>query len=115
MATGEAERAIAHAAVRCAVDDYATRLLATRKDVEEIVVFGSFANGTFAPGSDIDLFIVLTASDQPVRDRVPGFLPGAFPVGVDVFPYTREEMNELAPSPLLEAVGASSWRYRRER
>ena len=103
------------AAVRRAVDDYATRLLATRRDVEEIVVFGSFANGTFAPGSDIDLFIVLAASDKPVRDRIPEFLPGAFPVGVDVFPYTREEMNELSPSPLLEAVGASSWRYRRER
>ena len=102
------------AAVRRAVDDYAARLLATRDDVEEVVVFGSFANGTFAPGSDVDIFIVLTASDKAVRDRVPAFLPDAFPVGVDVFPYTRQEMARLAPSPLLDAVNASSWRYRRD-
>lgn len=102
------------AAVRRAVDDYAARLLATRKDVEEIVVFGSFADGTFAPGSDVDLLIVLTASDKAVRDRVPEFLPGAFPVAMDVFPYTREEMDRLAPSPLLDAASASTWRYGRD-
>jgi len=45
--------------VRRHVDDYARELLATHPEVEEIIVFGSFENETYAPGSDIDLFLVL--------------------------------------------------------
>ena len=44
--------------VRRQMDAYAARLLASRPEVEEIVVFGSFAKGTYAPGSDIDVFLV---------------------------------------------------------
>ncbi|MGH9314775.1 MAG: nucleotidyltransferase domain-containing protein, partial [Vicinamibacterales bacterium] len=99
--------------VRRAVDDYAARLLSSRADVEEIIVFGSYEQGTYAPGSDVDFFIVLTRADRPVWDRIIDLLPGAFPVGVDLFPYTREEMAALEPSPLLEAVARSRWRYRR--
>lgn len=106
-------KSIDEAGVRRAVDAYAADILRTRPDVEEIIVFGSFAKGTWAPGSDVDLFIVLTAAVTPPRDRIPDFLPGAFPVGVDIFPYTRDEMAGLAPSPLLDAVRASRWRYRR--
>ncbi len=99
--------------VRRAVDDYATRLLAQRDDIEEIVIFGSFTKGTYAPGSDIDLLVVLTWSDQPVRDRIPGLLPGAFPVGIDLFPYTRKELERLVSPGLLREMRASQWRYRR--
>ncbi len=106
-------KSIDDAGVRRAVDAYAANLLRTRPEVEEIVVFGSFEKGTWAPGSDVDLFIVLTASAKPPRDRIPDLLPGAFPVGVDIFPYTRDEMAGLEPSPLLDAVRASRWRYRR--
>lgn len=106
-------KSIDEAGVRRALDAYAADILRTRPDVEEIVVFGSFATGTWAPGSDVDLFIVLTAAAKPPRDRIPDLLPGAFPVGVDIFPYTRDEMAGLEPSPLLDAVRASRWRYRR--
>ena len=99
--------------VRRAVDDYATRLLTQRDDVEEIVVFGSFTKGTHAPGSDIDLLVVLKWSDQSVRDRIPGLLPGAFPVGIDLFPYTRTELERLISPGLLREMRASRWRYRR--
>lgn len=101
------------AAVRRAVDAYAARLLSSRPDVEEVVVFGSFEKGDYAPGSDVDVFVILASADKPVRERVPELLPGAFPVGVDVFPFTREEMESLSPSPLLDAVRSSRWRYRR--
>ena len=101
------------AVVRRAVDDHATRLLAQRDDVEEIVVFGSFTKGTHAPGSDIDLLVVLKWSDQSVRDRVPGLLPGAFPVGIDLLPYTRKELERLVSPGLLREMHASQWRYRR--
>ena len=95
------------------MDAYASRLFSDRDDVDEIVVFGSFAEGNWAPGSDLDVFIVLTHASKPVRDRIPDLLPGPFPVGVDLFPYTREEMTAQTPSLLLDAVSRSRWRYTR--
>jgi predicted nucleotidyltransferase len=95
------------------MDDYAARLIAGHPEVEEIVVFGSFEQGRWAPGSDLDVFLVLTSADRPVAERVVEFLPGAFPVGLDLFPFTRDEMAARAPSPLLDAVAASRWRYSR--
>jgi predicted nucleotidyltransferase len=95
------------------MDAYAQRLLREHAEIEEIVVFGSFAEGTWAPGSDLDVFIVLRYALKPVRDRIPDLLPGPFPVGVDLFPYTREEIAARTPSLLLDAVARSSWRYQR--
>ena len=95
------------------MDDYARSLLATWPEVEEVIVFGSFENGTYAPGSDLDVFIVLSRSDQSVRDRIRALPTGRFPVPLDLFPYTRDEMASLTPSLLLDAVARSGWRYRR--
>jgi hypothetical protein len=44
---------------------------------------------------------------------IPRYLPGAFPVAVDVFPFTRDEITDRAPSPVLDAVARSGWRYAR--
>ena len=96
------------------MDAYARRVLSSHPEVEEIVVFGSFVKGTYAPGSDIDVFILLSHSDKSVRERIPDYLPGPFPVGMDLFPYTGEEVESLAPSPVLDEVRRSSWRYRRD-
>ena len=96
------------------MDEYAARLLSSRPDVEEIVVFGSFVKDTYAPGSDLDVFILLTDSDSSVRDRIPDLLPGAFPVGVDLFPFTRREVASMGSSPIIEEVGRSRWRYSRQ-
>lgn len=106
-------KSVDEARVRRAMDDWAARLLAAHLEVEEIVVFGSFAEGRYAPGSDLDVFIVLARSEKSVRDRIPDFLPGAFPVPVDLFPYTRDEIATLTPSSLLDAVERSRWRYSR--
>lgn len=100
-------------AVRRAADEWAGRLLATRSDVEEIVVFGSFAKGTYTPGSDLDVFILLSRSDKPFRDRIPDLLPDAFPVGMDLFPYTWEEASSAILAPFLAEVRTSGWRYQR--
>lgn len=111
--SGVVVKSVDEAAVRRAMDAYAARLLAAHPEIEEIVVFGSFAEGTWAPASDLDVFVVLSHSDKPVRDRIPDLLPGAFPVGVDLFPYTRQEVAVRVPSPLLDAVARSRWRYAR--
>ena len=95
------------------MDEYARRLLGTRPDVEQIIVFGSFETGTYAPGSDLDVFIVMSRSERPVRERIRELLPGPFPVPMDVFPYTHAEMASLTPPLLLDAVARSRWSYRR--
>ena len=100
-------------AVRAAMDDYAMRLLGTRADIEEIVVFGSFATGTWVPGSDLDVLIVLRHAADAVRDRIPSLLPGRFPVPVDLFPFTRAELTARADSPIVTATCQSTWRYSR--
>lgn len=84
------------------MDELAQRLLSLHPEICEIVVFGSFAEGTFAPGSDLDVLILLDRSDRPVRDRIPLYLPGAFPVGLDLFPFTRDEIAARADSPVLK-------------
>lgn len=101
------------AALRRAVDAWAAGILERHAEVEEIVVFGSFAEGNWSPGSDLDFFLVLSHADRPVRDRIASYLPGAFPTSLDVFPFTREEIAERAGSPLLAAVARSTWRYAR--
>jgi predicted nucleotidyltransferase len=106
-------KSVDEAAVRRAADEYAATLFSTRADVEEVIVFGSFADGTYAPGSDLDLLIVLTRADGPARDRIPDLLPRTFPVPLDLFPFTRDELRERADSPIVAAASASRWRYSR--
>jgi predicted nucleotidyltransferase len=102
------------AAVRRGMDEYARDLLRSHPEVEEVIVFGSFENDTYAPGSDLDVFIVLReASDSP-RDRAPRFSPDkSLGVPVDVFAFTRAEMADRGDSPLVAAVKKSHWRYQR--
>ena len=83
-------------AVWRAVEAHAHALAARCPEIEEIRIFGSLVKGTAVPGSDVDLLIVLSASSRPFLDRIPAYLPGAFPCGVDVFPYTRAEITRMA-------------------
>ncbi|MBI4288151.1 MAG: nucleotidyltransferase domain-containing protein [Chloroflexi bacterium] len=64
-------------------------------EIERILVFGSVARGQAVPGSDVDLLIVLKESSERPLDRIPRYIPSRFPVGVDVFPYTRQELDEM--------------------
>jgi hypothetical protein len=43
----------------------------------------------------VDLCLVLRESDRPFRERIPQFLPNGFPVGLDLFPYTVQELDRL--------------------
>lgn len=90
-------------AVRRAVDEHVRHLTARHPELEEVILFGSVARGTAVPGSDVDLLVVLSACDRPFLERIPLFLPSRFPVGVDVFPYTREELErmEAEANPLV--------------
>ncbi len=83
------------AGVRRALDDYVRTVTARHPEIEEVVLFGSLAAGTAVPGSDVDLVLVLSHTDRRFLDRVPQFLPSGFPVDMDVFPYTRDEIERM--------------------
>lgn len=68
---------------------------AERPEVQRIVWFGSRVNGIPSPGSDVDVCVVLARSDKPFRERAGDYLPLGFPVGLDLFPYTVDELEQL--------------------
>ncbi|MFO0983060.1 MAG: nucleotidyltransferase domain-containing protein [Planctomycetota bacterium] len=95
------------------MDAYAAELFHAHAEVLEVVVFGSFMKGTWVPGSDLDVFLILEQSNELPRDRIPRYLPERFPVSLDLFPFTRAEMRAQATSPFLAEVARSTWRYSR--
>ena len=99
-----------------AVEAHARALAARCPEIEEVRVFGSLVKDTAVPGSDVDLLIILSASDRPFLERIPAYLPGAFPCGVDVFPYTRAEITRMTNdrNPLIcAALGEGRTIFRR--
>ena len=83
------------AAVEQAVRRWAEEIAARRPEVRRIVWFGSRVSGMPSPGSDVDVCLVLARADKPFRERAGDYLPLGFPVGLDLFPYTLEELDRL--------------------
>ncbi len=73
----------------------ARRLRQSDENVLEVSLFGSLARGRAVPGSDADVLIVLKSSPKPPLERVTDFMDyfGGLGIGVDIFPYTREELK----------------------
>jgi predicted nucleotidyltransferase len=65
-------------------------------EVLAVYWFGSWVSGIPTPGSDVDLCLVLESADKAIRDRISQYLPNGFPVGLDIFPYTEDELKWLA-------------------
>jgi predicted nucleotidyltransferase len=75
--------------------DYVKRIKRTRPEVERVGFFGSYANDTYGPASDVDLLVILRRSDKRFLDRIPDYVPGNLCVSCDVFPYTNEEIEKM--------------------
>ena len=86
------------ARIRDAVERYARRIKREHPEITRVCWFGSWVNGTYSPGSDVDLCIVVSEADKPPRDRIADFLPKGFPVGLDIFVYTEDELERLKTS-----------------
>jgi len=96
-------------AIELALDAYVVDL-SRRPEVTKVVLFGSMVSGRYAPGSDVDLLIVLTDSEKPFRNRMPGYFPKRFPVGLDIFPYTEDEVQQSAFAQEALGTGKILWR-----
>ncbi len=79
-----------------AVERFARELLVRDPNTVAVIWFGSWIGGTPTPGSDVDLCVLLRSSPLPPRERIARYLPGGFPVGIDLFVYTLEEFALLA-------------------
>ncbi|MDN5348301.1 MAG: hypothetical protein PWP65_1865 [Clostridia bacterium] len=79
-------------AVRKAVENYAACLKA-RPEVMAVYLCGSRARGTYSPYSDVDLLILIKNDKRRPHDRVPDYLPDHFPLSLDLFVYTPEELR----------------------
>jgi predicted nucleotidyltransferase len=64
-------------------------------EIEQVLLFGSLARGEAVPGSDADLLLILSSSVLPFIERIPRYLPTGLPLGIDVFPYTRDEIDRM--------------------
>ncbi|HEV8641939.1 MAG TPA: nucleotidyltransferase domain-containing protein [Methylomirabilota bacterium] len=82
-------------AVHRALQEYVSALVERHPELEEVILFGSLVAGTPVPGSDVDLMLILRDSDRPFLERIARFPPSRFPVDVDVFPYTRAEIERM--------------------
>ena len=69
-------------------------------EIERVIWFGSWVTGLPVPGSDVDLYLILSSSDRSPQDGISDYLPVGFPVGIDLFAYTQVEYVRLrATSP----------------
>ena len=89
-------RSADHQQITAAVARLAREIRASRPEVRRIIWFGSWVTGIPTPRSDVDLCLLLSASDEPFRERAPKYLPVGFPTGIDLFAYTEEEFARLA-------------------
>lgn len=65
-------------------------------NISGIYLFGSLAMGTYVPGSDADILIILKDDKRRFIDRMPEFLRYFLyaPIATDIFPYTEKEIKE---------------------
>lgn len=82
-------------AARAEVERAVKALVRERPEVERVILFGSLATGDAVPGSDADLIVILGDSDLPFLERIPRYMPSDCAIGVDVFPYTRAELDRM--------------------
>ncbi|OGL46970.1 MAG: hypothetical protein A2161_09405 [Candidatus Schekmanbacteria bacterium RBG_13_48_7] len=79
-----------------ALKKWISELRLNNKNLISAGYFGSYAKGNYAPGSDIDILLILTNSKHDrFFDRSPEFYPESFPIGMDIFVYTVDEISQM--------------------
>ena len=86
----------------------ADQMLEDFQEVEEVILFGSLARGDHGIYSDADVLIII--NDSPYEryfDRIPKYAAVfvRFDIPVEVFPYTRAEINRMRENRNLFITG----------
>lgn len=74
---------------------WAQAAASSRPEVVKIGYFGSYARGNWGVGSDLDLIVIVSQSDQPFARRAAGWDATELPVPADVLVYTQDEWTKL--------------------
>lgn len=91
-------------AVDAAVRAWAKERAEGRKDVLRIGYFGSYARGDWGVGSDLDIIIILTRSDQPVEQRASEWDATELPVPADILVLSEEEWRAMIQGRFYRVV-----------
>ena len=83
--------------VDAAVRRLAIELAAGQPDLLRVGYFGSYADGRWGVGSDVDVIIVVRDSDEPFPRRAAAFDGSSLPVPADVLVYTADELERVSP------------------
>ena len=74
----------------------AMKALQTRHpEIERAVLFGSLQRGDAVPGSDADVLLMVGTTDLPFPERAAAYRPEGVGVPVDLFVYTRAELDDM--------------------
>lgn len=84
-----------HARIKTAV----RKILQERKEIEDLVMFGSCAENKISVASDVDILIIVKDSEKNFIDRQLDYKDyfGNVGINVDLFVYTRKEVNKHIP------------------
>ena len=81
-----------------ALDAGVAASIAAHPEVEKIVLFGSFARGDWAPDSDVDLLVMVSATESSTLERAETFRTffESMPLDVNLLGADRERSAVLA-------------------
>jgi predicted nucleotidyltransferase len=85
----------ARAEVDRAVRDWAQQMAATRPELRRVGYFGSYARDDWGVGSDVDLVVIVSSSDEPRGRRSVSWDVTPLPVPADLLIYTEPEWAAL--------------------
>ena len=86
------------AEVRKALAEWARARGKTNPDILKVGYFGSYARGTWGPGSDLDVVIVVGRSDRTFLERGVDWDLTSLPVPAESLTYTADEWRDLSDS-----------------
>lgn len=103
--------------VREALAEWARAMGRTTPDIQRVGYFGSYARGTWGPGSDLDVVIVVGRSERTFLDRGVDWDLTVLPVPAEALTYTADEWRRLSDAggrfaKMLEEE--TVWVYERE-
>ena len=82
--------------VREALAEWARARGRTTPDIRRVGYFGSYARGTWGPGSDLDVVIVVGRSERTFLDRGVDWDLTVLPVPAESLTYTADEWRRLS-------------------
>ena len=81
------------------------KALKENKAIRKVILFGSHARGDVSRKSDMDLVVIMD-TDKRFFDRYDlcDELYDIFDTGLDILPYTEEELSRISHRPFIKTI-----------